>query len=214
VPGNFDVCLQQMNIAQALDPGSNATLADKGWMMFLAGKRDEGMRTLRQVERSAPEFRSPHTYLMQIGFEMRNYPLFLDEGEKMADSANDSAQRKIFSAARKAYQRSGEAGLLQIFYDGTKKPPTDGLVTQIEAKACVRMGRNREAIQILEDEYGHRDFNVLACFSHPSLLALRNDPGYKALVGKIEFPVYPKAGPPGLLAASAGPISHSISTPR
>jgi tetratricopeptide (TPR) repeat protein len=215
VPGNFDVCLQQMNIAQALDPGSNATLADKGWMLFLAGKRDDGVRTLRQVERSAPEFRSPHTYLMQIGFEMRNYPLFLDEGEKMADSANDSDLRQVIAASRRAYQHSGEAGLLQVWYDESKKPRIDaGFIGQIEAKACARLGKNREAIQILQEQYLRRDCNVLACISHPSLLALKSDPGYRDLVAKIEFPVYTKAGPTGLLASSADQISRPISTPR
>ncbi len=57
VPGRFADSLQEMNKAQELDPTSHSPLADKGILLFNAGKPQEATELLRQVERSAPEFR-------------------------------------------------------------------------------------------------------------------------------------------------------------
>jgi tetratricopeptide (TPR) repeat protein len=214
VPGRFEECLQQMDLAQSLDPASHATLADKGWMLFLAGRQEEGIRTLREVERSVPDFVSPHTYLMEIGFELRDYPMFLDEGEKMAASIHDATLEGVFSAARKAFTNGGESGLLQTFYDqGLGHRSNDRLPTLL-AKVCIRMGRKQEALEILEDEYSRRDPNVLSCLSHPSLLALRNEPGYKALVKKLNFPMHPADGSSGYLIGMNVPLGSATAELR
>jgi tetratricopeptide (TPR) repeat protein len=194
VPGRFDESLRQISIAQSLDPGSHAILADKGWMLFLAGRRDEGIRTLREVEEVAPGFLSPHSYLMQVGLELRDYRMFLDEGEKMATTRQDSAWQHLFAAARKGYARGGERGLLQAMHDEAPDLPASYASSTIMAKVCIFMGRNDEALQILEEQYNRRDPNVLSCFSQPAFGALRDEPRYKALVAKINFPLAEGAG--------------------
>jgi tetratricopeptide (TPR) repeat protein len=69
--GRFSEGLEEIGKAQELDPSSHAILADKGAMLFSAGKQKEGIELLKEVERSDPEFRSPHYSLMRIGFELR-----------------------------------------------------------------------------------------------------------------------------------------------
>jgi tetratricopeptide (TPR) repeat protein len=190
VPGRFDESLQQMDTAQSLDPASHAILADKGWMLFLAGKREEGVKTLKEVERSVPDFASPHAYLMQIGLELRDYPLFLSEGEKMAAAKQDAAMSQLFAAARKGYARGGERGLLQAVHDAARAMPASYAFSTTMAKVCILMGRNAEALQILEEQYSRHDSNVLACLSQPSLLTLKDEPRYQALVRRINFPMH------------------------
>jgi Tfp pilus assembly protein PilF len=190
IPGRFDESLQQMDTAQSLDPASHAILADKGWMLFLAGRREEGVKTLKEVERSVPDFASPHSYLMQIGLELRDYPLFLNEGEKMAAAKQDVPLGRLFAAARKGYARSGERGLLQAMHDAARDLPPGYASSMTMAKICVLMGRNAEALQILEEQYSRHDANVLACLSQPSLLTLKGEPRYQALVRKINFPMH------------------------
>jgi tetratricopeptide (TPR) repeat protein len=214
VPGRFEECLAQMDLAQALDPASHATLADKGWMLFLAGRREEGIRTLREVERSVPEFVSPHSYLMQIGFELRDYPTFLDEGERMAAAKSDSAFEQVLAAARRGYELHGEAGLLQALHaQGQVHRSNSDRMSTLLAKVCVRMGRNQEALQILEDEYTRRDPDVLSCLSHPSLLMLRDEPRYKALVKKINFPAHAADASNGYLVGTGAARVSAIATP-
>jgi tetratricopeptide (TPR) repeat protein len=52
VPGRFQESLAQIEKARELDPGSNVTLADKGFMLYTAGKTDEAIATLKEVEQS------------------------------------------------------------------------------------------------------------------------------------------------------------------
>ena len=76
--------------SQELDPSSPAILADKGILLFKAGKKQQAIELLKEVERTDPKFRSPHYYLMLISFSLRDYPTYLAEGEKAARAANDS----------------------------------------------------------------------------------------------------------------------------
>ena len=189
VSGRFAESLDQMDKALALDPTSHATLADKGMLLDLAGRTDEGVELLKEVERSAPEFRSPHDYLMRISLERRDYPAFLVEGEKTAESMSDPVLRDIVQAARAGYSRNGEQGLLHELYIKQKEHYKAGeLAATTLAETCVLMGKKAEAQHLLEEAYAHHEAEVLACLSHPSLLTLKNEPRYKELVRKINFP--------------------------
>jgi tetratricopeptide (TPR) repeat protein len=187
--GQFQESLEQIDKAQELDPTSHSTLSDKGIMLFQAGKRDEGVALLKEVERTDPQFLSPHNYLMYLGFELRDYPAYLDEGEKAAAITNDPMMKDIMTSARAGYARDGERGLLKNLYVKQKQYYLAGkLWGTILAKTCVMMGRKQEALQLLEEGYAHRDSHVLFCLTHLDLLTLKDEPRYKALVKKINFP--------------------------
>jgi Tfp pilus assembly protein PilF len=189
VNGRFAEALEQMEKAQELDPSSRATLADKGYLLYNAGETQKGIETLKEVERSAPEFRSPHVYLMQISFNLRDYPSYLDEGEKAALAANDPVLQDIIASARAGYEHDGTNGLLRRLYAKQKEYSQAGKLSPvILAKTCVAMGKRQEALALLEEAYARHDATVLACLSHPDLLTLKNDPRYKDLVKKINFP--------------------------
>jgi len=61
------------------------------------------------------------------------------------------------------------------------------------AKTCVMMGKREEALQLLEDAYSHREPYLLNCLVHRDLLTLKDEPRYKALVKKLNFPASPEA---------------------
>jgi tetratricopeptide (TPR) repeat protein len=188
-PGRFQESLEQIDKAQELDPTSHSTLSDKGIMLFQAGKKDEGIALLKEVERTDPEFLSPHVYLMYLGFELRDYPAYLEEGEKAAEITNDPILKDMIASARAGYARDGERGLLKNLYVKQKQYYVAGkLWGTILAKTCVMMGRKQEALQLLEEGYAHRDSHVLFCLTHLDLLTLKDEPRYKALVKKINFP--------------------------
>jgi hypothetical protein len=50
-------------------------------------------------------------------------------------------------------------------------------------------------LQLLDEAYNRHESNVLSCLSQPDLLTLRDEPKYKALVKKINFPHEPPAQP-------------------
>ena len=211
VSGRFDESLDQMDKALALDPTSHATLADKGMMLDEAGRTDEAVELLKEVERSAPEFRSPHDYLMRISLERRDYPAFLTEGEKTAESMNDPVLRDIVEAARAGYARNGEQGLLHELYTSQKEHYIAGkLAATALAETCVLMEKKEEAQHLLEEAYAHHEAEVLSCLSHPNLLTLKNEPRFRELVRKINFPGVSFQSAPSSIAGVVNRPTHAV----
>jgi tetratricopeptide (TPR) repeat protein len=189
VPGRFEDSLEQISKAQELNPASHATLSDKGVVLYQAGKRDEGIALLKEVERTDPEFLSAHAYLMVVSLESRDYLAYLDEGKKTAEILNDPVLKDIIGSAQAGYAQGGERGLLNNLYAKQKKYYSTGKISgTVLAKTCVLMGRKQEALQLLEGDYARRDSHVFWCLSHPDLLTLKDEPRYKALVKEINFP--------------------------
>jgi len=189
VQTRYSEALKQNGKAQELDPTSRSILADRGNMLYYAGRREEGIALLKEVERAAPEFRSPHNYLLLIYLGTRDYPSYLDEGQKAAEAANDPILKDIFASARAGYEQGGERGLLKNLYARQREYYRAGkLWGTMLAKTCIVMGRKQEALQLLEEAYNRHEWYVLSCVSQPDLLTLADEPRYKALVKKINFP--------------------------
>ncbi len=187
--GRFQDSLAEMEKAQELDPSSNSLMADKGVMLFHAGRRQEGLDLLREVELSAPGFRSPHFQLMGISMELRDFPSYLAEGKKVAETTNDNVLKDIMASAQTGFDRGGERGLLASLYAKQRQYYLQGKVSGIDlAKTCIAMGRRQEALQLLEEAYEVHDSFVLECGSHADLRTLKDEPGFQELMRKLRYP--------------------------
>ncbi|MFZ2023001.1 MAG: tetratricopeptide repeat protein [Terracidiphilus sp.] len=200
--GRFPQALDQMDKAQELDPSSRSILADKGLMLYNAGHSREGLGLLKEVEQSAPDFRSPHFYLMRIELSLRDYPGFLAEGERTAQAANDPAMEDVIASAQAGYVHGGDRGLLNALYAKQKEYFREGKVhAAMFATTCVLMGKKQEAVTILEDAYNQHDIEFLAMLSHPDLRTLKDEPRYQALARKIDDLEHSSPSPAQNLAA-------------
>jgi len=192
VQGRFPEALEENEKAQELDPSSNSILADKGLLLFDAGRRAEAIELLKQVERSAPEFPSPHDYLMAMSLELRDYPSYIEEGQKTAEIESDPVLKDIIGAAKAGFKRDGERGLLNDLYARQKEYYKAGKLWGTKlAKTCILLGKKQEALQLLEESYNHHEWDVLSCKTQSDLATLRDEPRYKALLKKINFPEDP-----------------------
>jgi hypothetical protein len=127
-----------------------------------------------------------------VNFELHDYPTYLAEGQKEAEIAGDPILKDIFASALEGYAQGGERGLLNNLYAKQKQYFLAGKVPgAFLAKTCVRMGRKEEAIQFLEEDYAHHDSRVFFCLSDPDLLTLKDEPDFRALIKKINFPTAP-----------------------
>ncbi len=215
VQGRFPEGLEENDRAQELDPTSHSVLADRGLMLFNAGRKDEGIALLKEVERSAPDFLSPHDYLMIISLELKDYPSYLEEGEKTAEAEDDSGLKDIIASARAGYERDGGRGLLNNLYARQEEYYRAGRLSGIVlAKTCIQMGKRQEALQLLEKAYDRHVSDVLSCLSQPDLLTLRNEPRYIALVKKINVPQRPQVAQPSTFPAEDQPSLQAASDPR
>ena len=215
VQGRFPAGLEENEKSQELDPTSQSVLADRGWMLFNAGRKDEGIALLKEVERSTPEFLSPHYYLMTISLELRDYPSYLEESKKTAEAENDPVLKDIIESARAGYMRDGERGLLNNLYARQEEYYRAGKLSGTTlAETCILMGKKQEALQLLEGAYDRHESNVLACVSQPDLLTLRDEPKYKALVKRINFPQGPQTAQPGTVPAENQSSLRAASDPH
>jgi hypothetical protein len=123
----------------------------------------------------------------------------------------DPVLADIIASARVGYARAGGRGLLEGLYSAQKNYFLQGkLDATTLAETCVLMGRRQEALRLLDGAYNRREANLLSCLSRPDLLTLKDDPGYKALVKKINFPVNSaKASPTYLAELAKQPLQRS-----
>jgi tetratricopeptide (TPR) repeat protein len=206
LPGRYEESLAQFDKAQELDPASHSTLSDKGVILYDSGRQEEGIALLKEVERTNPDFFSPHLYLMQIALTRRDYPAFLQEGEKAAELRHDPILKDIIASAREGYARAGARGFLNSLYKGQKAYYVQGKYPGgMLAKTCVALGKRQEALQLLKSAYARHTPDALWCLTEPDLRSLRDEPGYRELIQSINFPAVPSETPQGSQAKESSP---------
>jgi tetratricopeptide (TPR) repeat protein len=193
-PGRFQSSLEEIDKAQELDPSSHAILADKGLLLYYAGRNEDAIKILQEVERTNPGFRSPHSYFMFISLALGDYPRYLSEGEKAAQSQDDPVQKDIMASARAGYARDGKRGFLQNLYAAQKKYYAEGKFPgTLLALTCVPMGKKHEALQFIEEDYSNHRDSFLVALKDPVLRQLAEKPRYQALKNRINIPPPPQA---------------------
>ncbi len=187
--GRFPEAVAEIERAQALDPGSKSVLADKGYLLWSAGQRGEGLALLKQLEASEPDFVSPHRYLKRVYFSTGNYPDFLAEWRKEEVLLNNRAGLKLVDTAEKGYAAGGSRGMLQnvrtlqqkLFDHGQQSP-------YAVAQTNSLLGDKHAALQYLNIAYDKRDEEIVQVDSDPAFATLRDDPAFKEIIAKLGFP--------------------------
>jgi len=188
-PGWNSLCLREINLAQELDPASPAILADKGRLLFSSGEREAGLETERELVRQEPRFLSPHRYLAGMAWDLRDYPSYIEENEKVAELSNDSVLREMTAAARAGFERKGERGLLEGLYAAQKRAFAEGNLAGFWlAKNAIRLGRKDEALQWVRSDYERHRPDFIYLRGDPDLLPLKDDPVIRELRSKIHAP--------------------------
>lgn len=181
--------LTEIERAQALDPASTSILADKGNILFLAGRRDEAMTLLKQMEVTEPAFRSPHLYLKNFYMDQADYLNFLAESRKDALLLHDNSALAITAAAEKGFAAGGAKAMFESMLRFQKKYSAQGLVSPMAvAQTCALLGNKDEALQYLQAAYDQHDELLLAVGNYPALNGLHDDPAYRDLVSRIGLP--------------------------
>jgi DNA-binding winged helix-turn-helix (wHTH) protein/tetratricopeptide (TPR) repeat protein len=187
--GKDAASLAEIERAQALDPASKAILADKGDLLWLAGRKGEGTALLKQLEATEPDYISPRRYLKRIALANGDYVTYLAEWRKEATLMKDATTLKLVEAAEKGYASGGSRQMLENMRAMQKNLCERGSLSPFAvAETDAVLGDNQEAIHYVEKAYEAHDENFVSIKTDAALAGLRDDPVYKDMAARLTFP--------------------------
>jgi len=102
--------LTEIERAQGLDPDSKSVLADKGLLLFNAGRRQEAITLLMQMEKKTPPSFPRTANLKYVYLETADYSRYLMEARQEAVLMRDSSTLVIEHSAEKGFATAGGRG--------------------------------------------------------------------------------------------------------
>jgi tetratricopeptide (TPR) repeat protein len=185
----FPESLAEIEKAQSLDPASTSILADKGNILFYAGRQDEAIALLKQMEVTEPAFRSPHLYLKGIYLNVADYPDFLAESRKDALAVQDNSALAITTVAEKGFAAGGAKAMFENMLQVQKKYLAHKLVSPVlVAETCARLKNKSAALQYLKAAFDQRDELLLPIKNDPAFDSLHDDAAYRDLLERMNLP--------------------------
>lgn len=185
----FDQSLSEIDRAQALDPNSSSILADKGLLLWNAGRHDEALRLLRQLEQADPDAFSPHRYLRKVYLEMGEYANYLAEMKKEGPLIHDASLPAIEEAAENGFAAHGPTGMFKSQLEQQKKAYSRGKLSPFYlAETCSHLGDTQQALMYLEAGYDRHVDEMVNIAVDPAFNNLHSLPTFQQLLAKVSLP--------------------------
>jgi len=181
--GKLDEAEAQARQAVELDP-LGFTQNNLARILWFKGKNDEADKVARRVAELQPTAASSRRWQVLIAVQKGDGETALRE----AQSEPDEGYRRFLVALAHYVRGDGnaaDAALNELIQYGR-----DTLAYQIAEVYAVR-GETDKAFEWLQIAYDNHDTGMLAILVDPLLHGLRDDPRYKALVAKMNFPATP-----------------------
>jgi tetratricopeptide (TPR) repeat protein len=180
---DFPRALVEINKAQKLDPGSDAIAADKGLLLFHAGDIEEASILLRQLEQTAPNFSSPHSYLAGIDLADGDDADFLRELSVAAEIAHDVQLRDMANAGARGLAHGGRTGMIQSLIAYQENLFSQGKGdAYILARLYASTGEADKAIIYLRLSIARRETQAVALNVDAEFSLLRKLPAFRRIV--------------------------------
>jgi tetratricopeptide (TPR) repeat protein len=181
----YPEALDQIEQARRLDPSSTAILADKGLLLWFAGKHSEGLALLKQLESTQPSFSSTRAYLGKIYWERKEYTNALIEWRQAAELRHDRAGLAIANAREQGFAAGGLKGMYESELPVRKDLFSHGSGSAYElAETYAALEQKQEALANLQIAFDQREGESLT--GDPAILALSDDPAYRELRAQVQ----------------------------
>jgi len=189
VLGRFDESVTEIEKARMLDPKSSAILADQGLVLFAAGRGNEGIALLKELETTEPDFLSPHSYLAVIYLQMRDYKEYLPEAKRSAQLLQDKNRLVIATAAERGLTLGGGQGMLREILRVQKMLYSSRQVDAYElATTYCLLGDKQHALDLLQFAVQKREARVVAMRIDQNFDVLHKEPEFRALLANAGLP--------------------------
>ena len=188
--GRYKEAVEQLNLAQRLDPASEAVLSTRALALGLSGRRGEAVDMLQDVINQTPGVSSPHAILAVLSnIEPRDTARFLDETRKAAEMRHSDEMLQVTSAAEPAYKSGGEKAMwTAILSTEERLHPGASNRTYLMVEAEAALGRYDAAFSDLDKLVRRRDPTLMGIVLDPTLAPLHQDHRYGQLVASIGLP--------------------------
>jgi len=186
--GRFAEALEQLDIAQRLEPDSTAILNTRAIAEGFRGHRDEALELLQEVTEQDPNFSAAHLRFGVLSLlQPADIPHFLSEYRRWAGLTHDDAAVKLESAMDRAYKARGEAAMWQAMLD-RERAANPGSPTMLAAHAEAAMGHTDAAFSELDQLVKRHDVELIGINLTPEFMPLHRDPRYARLLAEIGLP--------------------------
>lgn len=184
--GDLDAALRELDAAQRLNPGARGILADRGFVLYLLGRRNEGVALISQVAADDPEYVLAQHYLSMIHFGEGDYRAGLARVEIVARLRRDRSRLALVAPARRALEQGGERAMLRVILAGQQRAHAAGREpVYVLAELHALLGDRAEAFRHLRQAVAAREPLALTLRIDPLLKSLHGDPEFQRLAARI-----------------------------
>jgi tetratricopeptide (TPR) repeat protein len=191
--GQSKEALAEIERARQLDPSSTPILADKGFILAQAGRREEARALLKQLTVAQPEFVHPHQYLADIiYFREGDYERYFAEEKIVARLRHDADLERMAEQEQRGYESGGLQGMLQSRLSMAQLAFERGSGEAFAvADAHAALGQNDEAWKYLQIASQRHEFSLVTLPIEPDFRPLHQNPKYRDLLAKLGLPFVP-----------------------
>ncbi len=184
--GKFEEPLRAITRAQELDPESHSVRANRGLILFYAGRSEEAIDVLIDLAQSAPKFLAPHYYLATIYLDQQRYEDYLRESLRAAQIEGNDALKVEIEAGIEGYRAGGAKGLFAAMLAVQKSELAAGRETAFNvARTAALLGDNDAAVASLEQSMAGGEPDLLGIRIDRSFKSLRDDARFQKLADTV-----------------------------
>ncbi|HKO45220.1 MAG TPA: protein kinase [Pyrinomonadaceae bacterium] len=184
--GRLNEALQEIKIAQQLDPLSLGINKDYAVILLYAGDYEKALEQCRKTLEIEPDFHMMSTYIAQIYELQQKYPLAIAELERAHAAAPEDGE--IAYGLGQAYAIMGRKAEAQKFIDELNQPSKQNVYLPKEAAYLYALlGDKERAIAILEKAAEDHYMAVAELKVDPRFTELRNDSRVRSILQKIRL---------------------------
>ena len=178
----FPKAIAEIDKAAALDSESIAIQADKGLILFYAGRAQESLALLERLEQTQPQFASTHRYLASIDLAQNDDAGFLRELSLAGDATEDADGKTMEAAGAQGLSSSGRAGMLRAMVRVEEPLARDGKGTAYAlAMMYAELEDEHRALGWLSQSLSRGESEITGLAIEPSFRRLRGLPAFRQL---------------------------------
>jgi tetratricopeptide (TPR) repeat protein len=188
--GRYSEAIEQLNLAQRLQPTSAAVLSTRALALGLSGHRGEAVDLLQDAVNENPAASSPHEILAILSkVQPRDSARFLDETRRVGELRHSPEMLRVTAAGETAYRSGGENAMWAAILAAEEKlHPGASNRTYLMIEAEAALGHNEPAFKDLTLLAQRHDPSLIGIVLDPVLSPLHRDPRFGQLVASMGLP--------------------------